>query len=201
MIEFPFWIGSIGWFILILFWLSIAFILYLSIKYINDMELIQLIKMLFSSKPSDFNEPQMLEMKHFPFSGYKYMMWCGRMIYRSSKRDRILSEIGTESHKRSITHETIHLKQAQICGTWIKFYWKYFCEWIKGNPIIHPASGAYYTIPFEMEAYANEDNPDYAKEYTGESLHCYKIKNRKKTYKQHSGKQRWKEFLKTISIR
>lgn len=160
------------------------------------MELIQLIKMLFGSKPSDFNEPQMLEMRHYPFSGYKYMMWCGRMIYRSSKRDRILSEIGTDRHKRSVTHETIHLRQAQVCGTWAKYYWKYFREWLKGNPLIHPASGAYYTIPFEMEAYANEDNPVYAQGYDGANLHLYEIKNRKSTYRKY--KSEWKSYLKSL---
>lgn len=196
MIELPFWIGGLGWLALLLFWTAAAFLFFLLIKYVNDMELIQLVKMLFSGKPSDFSKPQMLEMKHFPFSGYKYMMWCGRMIYRSSRRDAILSEVGTSKHKRSVTHETIHLRQAQVCGTWVKYYLKYLAEWLRGNPLIHPSSGAYYTIPFEMEAYANEDNPAYAELYDGSFLRLYRIKNRKKTYRKY--KSEWKTYLKQL---
>lgn len=33
-------------------------------------ELWQLIKMLFSSKPGDFDTPELLAMKHYPFKGY-----------------------------------------------------------------------------------------------------------------------------------
>lgn len=54
---------------------------------------------------------------------------------------------------------------------------------MKGNPIIHPASSAYYTIPYEMEAYANQHNKEYIDNYHGQFLHCYVIKDRKKTYK------------------
>ena len=67
----------------------------------------------------------------------------------------------TYAGKESLTHETIHLRQAQVIGSWVKYYWRYFVEWVKGNPICHPASSAYYTIKYEMEAYANEGNPDY----------------------------------------
>lgn len=59
------------------------------------------------------------------------MMWCGRMIYRASKRSQVLSEMETELYRRSTTHETIHLKQAQLYDTWLKYYWRYFLEWIK----------------------------------------------------------------------
>lgn len=45
-------------------------------------ELWQMVKMLFSSKPNDSNELKLLAMQCFPFQGYKYMMWCGKMIYR-----------------------------------------------------------------------------------------------------------------------
>ena len=44
------------------------------------MELIKLIKMLFTPI-KDVNELNLIGMKHFPFKGYKYMMWCGNIIY------------------------------------------------------------------------------------------------------------------------
>ena len=37
-------------------------------------ELWQLIKMLFSSKPGDFDTPELLPMKHYPFKRYRFMI-------------------------------------------------------------------------------------------------------------------------------
>lgn len=165
------------------------------------MEWIELIRMLFESKPSDFSEPQLLELKHFPFKGYRYMMWCGRMIYRADNRDKITAQAGTPDFRRSLTHETIHLRQAQLCGSWARYYWRYGVEWLRGNPIVHPSSSAYYTIPYEMEAYANEDNPQYAAEYTGEYLDRYRIKKRKRAFKKYGNAKAWKAYLKSISIK
>ena len=53
------------------------------------MEIITLIKMLFTSKPSDFFEVELMPMKHFPFKGYKYMMWCGRIVYRKENEEKV----------------------------------------------------------------------------------------------------------------
>lgn len=157
------------------------------------MELIKLIKMLFKTSPKDSDVLILKGMKHFPFKGYKYMMWCGHLIYRG--------DIEPKVSETSMTHETIHLKQAQVKGSWIKYYWSYLVEWIKGGPILHPSSAAYYTIPYEMEAYSNEDNPEYAKSYNGTNLSKYKIKNRKSTYKSKGGTSRdWKVFLKTMRV-
>lgn len=159
-------------------------------------ELWDLIKLLFSSNPSDIKDLELLEMKHFPFNEYKYLCWCGRMIYRSSKKDRILSELGTLRFKTNKTHETIHLCQAQVEGSWVKYYLKYFWEWLKGNPIISPASSAYKTIPYEIQAYANEDNPDYINNFPADDLSRYTLKNRKKVYREH--RDEWKKFIKSL---
>ncbi len=162
-------------------------------------ELFQLIKMLFSGKPGDFEEPQLLAMKHYPFKGYRFMMWCGRMVYHKENEETIRSYMETSSGKESLTHETIHLRQAQNAGTWIKYYWRYFIEWLKGNPVVHPASSAYYTIPYEMEAYANQDNPGYPANYDGGNLHRYRLSGRKKLYKSLGGTSRaWKAYIKTL---
>ena len=47
-------------------------------------ELWQLIKMLFSSKPGDFDTPELLAMKHYPFKGYLSMfsLFSARYIIR-----------------------------------------------------------------------------------------------------------------------
>ena len=74
-------------------------------------ELWQLIKMLFSSKPGDFDTPQLLPMKHYPFKGYRFMMWCGRMIYRAENKENIDRYMQTYAGKESLTHATVHLRQ------------------------------------------------------------------------------------------
>ena len=163
-------------------------------------ELWQLIKMLFSSKPGDFDTPELLPMKHYPFKRYRFMMWCGRMIYRAENKENIDRYMQTYAGKESMTHETIHLRQAQVIGSWVKYYWRYFVEWVKGNPICHPASSAYYTISYEMEAYANESNLDYPVNYDGSNLSRYKIKGgRKKLYKSIGGTSKaWKTYIRTL---
>lgn len=152
-------------------------------------ELIQLIKWLFSSNPSDCDELQIVQMKHFPFSGYSAMSWCGRLVTR--KDPSTISEI-------TKNHETIHLKQAQADGSWVKYYFKYLKEWAKGCIIMTSVSSAYYTIYYEMEAYANEEDFSYIKNYDIKNIEKYKIKNRKETYKKFGSVREWKKYIKTL---
>lgn len=159
-------------------------------------ELWTLIKMLFASKPSEKEKVSLLGMKHFPFRGYSYMMWCGWMIYRNETYERRQKEWSTDKFKQQENHEMIHLMQAKAAGSWVKYYWQYFLEWLKGNPIIAPASSAYYTNPFECEAYANENNVNYVKGYDEAKLQKYIFKNRKSLYKQTGGTSAaWKLYL------
>ena len=162
-------------------------------------ELFILIKMLFGKKPCDIENVCLMNMKHFPFKGYAYLMWCGKMIYRDDMYDRRQKEWPTDKFKVSKNHEQIHLMQAKMCGSWVKYYWRYFIEWLKGNPIIAPASSAYYTIPYECEAYANEENMNYCKNYDGSNLQKYTFKGRKKLYKKVGGTSKdWKAYVKTL---
>lgn len=153
-------------------------------------ELWTLIKMLFGKKPKHIEEVAVVDMWHFPFKGYKAMAWCGNIIHR----------VGTsEIDNITTNHETIHLMQAKICGSWWKYYWRYFVQWLKGNPLLHPSTSAYYTIPYECEAYANEENMDYCKNYDGSNLQKYTFKRRKKLYKEVGGSSKeWKAYLKTL---
>lgn len=168
-------------------------------------ELWQLIKLLFQTKPSEVNEVELLEMKYFPFKGYKYLMWCGKMIYRNDMIEKRKKEWKTLTFLTSKVHETIHLNQAKRSGSWAKYYWQYFKEWIKGGIIMAPVSSAYYTNPFEMEAFANERFSSYPREmtidkdnYSVEAFTRYIIKKgRKKLYKS-LGKTGWKKYIKTL---
>jgi hypothetical protein len=60
----------------------------------------------------------------------------------------------------TVNHESIHWKQ-QMEMLILPFYIWYLIEWFL-KLFIH-GNQAYYTISFEREAYANQDNKDYLK--------------------------------------
>ena len=43
------------------------------------------------------------------------MFWCGKIIHRIGS---------SEVDEKTIKHETIHLMQAKMCGSWLKYYWR-----------------------------------------------------------------------------
>ena len=159
-------------------------------------ELWTLVKMLFASDPKKKEKVSLLGMDCFPFKGYKYFMWCGYMIYRNDMYDRRQKEWPTDKFKTDERHEQIHLEQARKCGSWMKYYRKYLWEWLKGNPVINPASSAYMTIPWEIAAYANQDNPDYLKNFVDDSDKRYNLKGRKSVYRKY--RSSWIEYIKTL---
>lgn len=170
-------------------------------------ELWQLIKLLFQTKPSEIKEVELLGMNNIPFKGYKYLMWCGKIIYRKDMEYKRKEEWKTSSFRIDLNHETIHLNQAKKSGSWIKYYWQYFKEWIKGGVIMAPVSAAYYTNPFEMQAYANEDNLEYPEgmiiyvdNYSDGEFNKYIIKNNRKTVYKNAGStsRDWKKYIKTL---
>lgn len=130
-------------------------------------ELWYLIKLLFSHIS---NELEIVKLKHFPFSGFAYMMWCGKLI---TKTDNPID-------KYDYNHENIHLQQAQLVGSWWKYYLTYLWEWIKGNPF---RKSSYYMIPFELEAYMNDCYLDY--KVDEDSWCLYDKDNRNSWYKMY----------------
>ena len=116
-------------------------------------EFFKLAKMLFDSKPKDFNDLELYETKYFPFKGYKYLCWCGRCVYRTSTPGAG-QLVGKDKN-----HENTHLRQAQDCKTWISYYLKYVWSWF----IISPWFGkkGYYMNKYETEAYAKEADDSY----------------------------------------
>lgn len=138
-------------------------------------ELYTLIKLIFQKDKIG----EVVTMKHFPFKGYSCMSWFGKIIVRGERKlpDVVLS------------HEHIHTLQYYYNNL---FYLKYLWYWIIRNPLIKPYKGAYYTIPFEIEAYANQDNNDYV--VSKDSYKKYIVK--RKLYKEHL--KDWKQFIKTL---
>ena len=81
-----------------------------------------------------------------------------------------------------MNHELIHVKQSiSTNNSWWKFYLLYIWEWFKANPLFNGFKFAYKMNPFELEAYANENDLEY------------NIVNK-------DGAIQWKQF-KTISIK
>lgn len=166
-------------------------------------ELWILIKLLFTDIDMNQVEPEVTPMKHFPFrtaGGYYLMMWCGKLIYRTEYEDEVKKSKRTKKYKINVNHESIHIAQAKLKGSWIKYYLSYVKEWLKGGIIMSPASSAYHTIPYEMEAWGNEEDMTYAKNYDGSNLSKYTIDNRKSTYKSHRGDKLddWKQYCKSL---
>lgn len=149
-------------------------------------ELIYLIKLLFSPLT---DQVEVVQMKHFPFQGYSAMSWCGKIITRKDNvSDRVIN------HERIHLEEALELAKLEKTSTWLIYYWQYLKYWIKGNPITAPASSAYYTIPFEMEAYGNEHDFNY--KVTANSWKKYELKHRKKVYKEY--RFNWRDYCKSL---
>ena len=164
-------------------------------------ELWTLIKMLFQSQPSSIlgKDLEVVVMKHFPFKGYKWLMWCGRMVCRADNEEKIQKEMLTTKFSISKNHERIHLMQALTCNdSWVRYYLSYLWEWLKCG-FLAPMSANYVTSKYESEAYANEDDCTYCNDYDGSNLPKYTFKKRKKLYKQLGGTSKaWKAYVKSI---
>lgn len=59
-----------------------------------------------------------------------------------------------------VTHEGIHLQQIKRDGP-IKFYLKYFMDYLIMRRSGMPHVLAYRCIPYETEAYNHQDDPNY----------------------------------------
>lgn len=155
-------------------------------------ELWRLIKMLFTTRPSDFvyKDLEVVEMKHFPFKGFKAMAWCGRIIHRTGS---------SEVNGVTMNHEKIHVAQAMLCDdSWVKYYLAYLWEWLKRG-FLAPMSANYYCSKFESEAYANEGDFEYLYYFNIVSTEKYNIKNAKKLYKQLGGTSNaWKSYIRSL---
>lgn len=169
-------------------------------------ELWRLIKMLFATRPSDFiyKDLEVDTMKHFPFKGSTYMLWCGKVITRKEKLDVMNRFLGTKAGRESKNHENGHKVQAILehGDNWLRYYLNYFWHWIKHCPWIKPAHAAYYVNRYEVECYAMQHDFDYfnLETYTRANLKGkYSIKNAKKLYKQLGGTSAaWKNYIKSL---
>lgn len=156
-------------------------------------ELILLIRLMFSSRPSDFvfKDLEVLPMDHFPFIGFSAMSWCGKIIHRKGS---------SSVNAITMNHEKIHVMQACYYAndSWLVYYWLYLWEYLKRGFFV-PMTANYYCSKFESEAYANESNMDYCEYYNLTSINKYSIKGAKKLYMHLGGTSTaWKEYVKLL---
>ena len=136
-------------------------------------------------------------LDHFPFKDYGYMSWCGKVVVRSEFKD-IVHDYYNDRVKR---HEYGHVVQAIYNGdNWVRYYLSYYWNWLKHCPWLAPSSACYYFNKFECECQANDERPEYWKNYDINNLHTkYVIKHPRKKWRElGSNKDAWKTFLKSL---
>ena len=73
----------------------------------------------------------------------------GRRIY-------VAADVTEERAIRFIRHELAHVRQINRLGL-VRFYWRYFCEYVANRRAGMSPSAAYRSISFEIEAVAAEE--------------------------------------------
>ena len=118
----------------------------------------------------------MTEKKHYFLVGGLKVHWDFKLlptdfdtitlfghIYSVRSKEDLRSYLKTYSGQRVINHERIHMLQAESFKfKYLTFYILYIWYWFIGLfKYGCKDNESYYHIPFEREAYANEDNFEY----------------------------------------
>jgi hypothetical protein len=92
----------------------------------------------------------------------KALTWKG-YVYCHSREDADEINKSDKIDSQLESHETIHVRQAESThDSWFLFYLRYVWEWICNLPLIFVKfHAAYKFMPFEIEAYLNQDNWGY----------------------------------------
>lgn len=96
-----------------------------------------------------------------PPKGYSAITLFGYVFTRKSK-DALTTYLATDRGKVWAHHEAMHVYQSKTFKhfKWIKFYFKYLCQFFKAWPFHMNWHQAYRTICFELEAYIEQDYLD-----------------------------------------
>ena len=79
-----------------------------------------------------------------------------------------------EMNAETLNHETIHIYQQRELLL-IGFYLLYFYYYLRGVIKYKDKQKAYFMIPFEQEAYENDQNLDYLKDRKAYSWRKFKV--------------------------
>lgn len=134
-------------------------------------------------RPSELMGIELKWNNFIPFGSYITITFFGRMWIKNSKKNKWNEYVETGYDKVVTHHEMIHVKQAvSTKNSWLRFYWLYIWYWIKLLFTFNGSKFAYKMNPFELEAYANEEVPDYVDVYSNGAV-------RWKTYREIPVKQ------------
>jgi hypothetical protein len=113
-------------------------------------------------KPSEIKVVKAKKTKLLPKS-FSAITWFGTIYSNNDKEIEALNRTdGIDSILEC--HETIHVRQAEGTNdSWFCYYLKYIWQWICNLPLIFISTNMPYKfIPFELEAYAFENDKEYA---------------------------------------
>lgn len=113
-------------------------------------------------RPSKIQNIDFIFNKFIPPKGFLAITFFGKVYIHN--RNKSLWESYSEEYKEVVRrHETIHVRQAEMAhDSWFRFYMKYLWHWIVAMLNCgFKNSIAYYCIPYEVEAYLQEDDYDY----------------------------------------
>lgn len=150
-------------------------------------------------RPSRIEKLRIILNSWFPPGSFSMTLF-GTVYTKSSYAAENLGKEGSEDN----THEMIHVKQAQSCwDCWLSFYFLYLCQWLFNLPLITIDRRAPYKfIPFEIEAYKHQREPEYIKDIATEWKEIRKLKmsERKRLakmyYKEYRKTTRFTDFIK-----
>lgn len=83
--------------------------------------------------------------------GFFAITLFGHVFFKNSYKDMIKRA----TFAKDVNHERIHILQGTKLG-WVRMYLLYVWYFLKGFIKTFSFKGAYYTIPFEREAYTND---------------------------------------------
>lgn len=115
-------------------------------------------------RPSKYQSITVQTNRFLPPKGYFAITFFGKILIRDSNAKNWARTRNSQSGKIMLHHEWIHVQQAvSTHDSWIFFYLRYLYYFLKNRPFRHGMKVAYYTNPFEMEAYVFESDLSYAK--------------------------------------
>ena len=133
------------------------------------------IQLFFTGMDKSKTELEPWGVKYILSGKYKYMCWCGRVLFHLEKPEEGIL-VGEDKN-----HETLHLIQAHDSGSWIKYYWGYLIEWLKGGGPFSKKS--YYVGKYEVEAYAKEGDDTYISRRPAGNVDKFILKDKTQEWK------------------
>lgn len=149
------------------------------------------------AKPSTFKEVNVKFNSLVPPKGFLAITLFGTIYIHNRDKEYWEKISETKSGKETKWHEMIHIKQATMeKDSWFLFYVKYLWYWLKNMFYCgFKNSIAYYAIPYEMEAYGNENYFGYTMKYF-DKYKQMSTKERVDLFKTHG--KTWREALKQL---